>query len=110
MSSATLEGEKVGRRFSSPTRILARAFRLGRDRWKQKYQSLKQQVVQLKKLASERDVSRNMWRTRCVEATDRAVAAEQRAQDLERQLAERPSAVAGTPAVAPAVEKKRLAK
>jgi hypothetical protein len=61
MSQASLAPVAAGqRRFRSPNRILARSFRLGRDRWKDKYQSVQAKLVKARKLAAEREASRQM--------------------------------------------------
>ena len=64
------------RRFRSPNRILARAFRLGRDNWKQKHHTVQAKLEQTRQLAAERGASRDGWRERCEAEMVRAEAAE----------------------------------
>jgi hypothetical protein len=77
-----------GRRYRSPNRILARAFRIGRDKWKQKHHAVQAELEQTRQLAAERGASRDGWRERCEAAIARAEAAEslaaQRLTELEQ--------------------------
>ena len=80
----TVEGDVVdamggGRRYRSPNRILARAFRLGRDKWKQKHHTVQAELEQTRQLAAERGASRDGWRERCAAEMARAEAAEKAA-------------------------------
>ena len=70
-----------GRRYRSPNRILARAFRLGRDRWKQKHHAVQAELEQTRQLATERGASRDGWRERC----EAAMAGQQAAETLAAQ-------------------------
>ena len=70
---STIRGE---RRYRSPNRILARAFRIGRDKWKQKHHAVQAELEQTRQLAAERGASRDGWRERCEAAIVRAEAAE----------------------------------
>jgi hypothetical protein len=76
------------RRYRSPNRILARAFRIGRDKWKQKHHAVQAELEQMRQLSAERGASRDGWRKRCEAATARAEAAEalaaQRLTELEQ--------------------------
>lgn len=76
------------RRFRSPNRILARSFRIGRDKWKQKHHAVQAELEQTRQLASERGTSRDRWREQCDTALARAEEAEslaaQRLTDLEQ--------------------------
>jgi hypothetical protein len=76
------------RRFRSPNRILARSFRIGRDKWKQKHHAVQAELEQTRQLASERGASRDRWREQCEAAMARAQAAEslaaQRLAELEQ--------------------------
>lgn len=80
------------RKYRSPNRVLARSFRLARDKWKNKYMDTRAELKRARKLASERDASRNQWRVDCEAAIAQARAAEalaeQRLQELE-ELRER---------------------
>lgn len=75
------------RKFRSPNRVLARSFRLARDKWKNKYMDTRAELKRARKLTSERDASRNRWRADCEAAIAQARAAEalaeQRLQELE---------------------------
>jgi hypothetical protein len=77
-----------GRRYRSPNRILARAFRLGRDKWKQKHHTVQAELEQTRQLAAERGASRDGWRERCEAEMARAETAEalaaQRLTELEQ--------------------------
>ena len=79
------------RRYRSPNRILARAFRLGRDKWKQKHHTVQAELEQTRQLAAERGASRDGWRERCEAAMAREKAAEalaaQRLTELEQARA-----------------------
>ena len=76
------------RRYRSPNRILARTFRLGRDKWKQKHHTVQAGLEQTRQLAAERGASRDGWRGRCEAEMARAEAAEalaaQRLTELEQ--------------------------
>ena len=76
------------RRFRSPTRILARSFRIGRDKWKQKHHAVQAELEQTRQLVSERGTSRDRWREQCEVALARAEEAEslaaQRLIELEQ--------------------------
>ena len=74
------------RRFSSPNRILARSFRLSRDKWKQKHQGVQEKLKQIRQLAADRGAARDHWRERSDQATARAVAAEASASRLQDEL------------------------
>ena len=76
------------RRYRSPNRILARSFRIGRDKWKDKHHAVQAQLEQMRQLAGERGASRDRWRESCEGAVARAEAAEsvaaQRLTELEQ--------------------------
>lgn len=87
MSETTLAPVTPGqRKYRSPNRILARSFRLARDRWKRKHQAVQVKLIQSRKLAAEREASREMWRARCEQSTARADLAEQQLQQLAAEL------------------------
>ena len=79
------------RRYKSPNRILARAFRMGRDTWKQKHHTVQAELEQTRQLAAERGASRDSWRERYEAAIGRAEEAEalaaQRLIELEQARA-----------------------
>ena len=85
---SVVEAIRGGRRYRSPNRILARSFRLGRDRWKQKHHAVQAELEQTRQLAAERGASRDGWRERCEVEMARAEAAEtlaaQRLTELEQ--------------------------
>lgn len=64
------------RRFKSPQRILARSFRIGRDKWKQKHHAVQAELEQARQRAAERGASRDLWREKCEAALARAKEAE----------------------------------
>jgi len=55
---------------------LARSFRIGRDKWKDKHHAVQAELEQVRQLASERGAARDLWRERCAAAEARAAAAE----------------------------------
>ena len=50
------------RRFNSPNRILARSFRLSRDKWKQKHKEAKAKIKYLEVRSRDLEKSREHWR------------------------------------------------
>ena len=68
------------RKFRSPNRVLARSFRLARDKWKQKYMKVRTELKSARQLATERGTSRDHWRAECDAANQRAIQAEALAQ------------------------------
>jgi hypothetical protein len=85
---SVVEVIKGGRRYRSPNRVLARTFRLGRDKWKQKHHTIQAELEQTRQLAAERGASRDGWRERFEAEMARAEAAEalaaQRLTELEQ--------------------------
>ena len=79
------------RRYRSPNRILARAFRIGRDKWKQKHHAVQAELEQARQLSAERGTSREHWRKQYETAMARAETAEslaaQRLTELEQARA-----------------------
>lgn len=73
------------RRFRSPNRILARFFRLGRDKWKARHHAVRAKLKQARRLAAERGLSRDRWKAECEREAARAAAAEAM---VERQKSE----------------------
>ncbi len=80
--SETISGT---RRFRSPNRILARSFRLSRDKWKARHHAVRAKLKQSRRLAVERGASRDRWKAQCQREAARAVAAEAM---VERQKSE----------------------
>ncbi len=74
------------RKYRSPNRILARSFRIGRDKWKQKYMDARADLKRARQLASERGDSRDRWRAECDAAKERACAAEALAEERLQEL------------------------
>ena len=76
------------RRYRSPNRILARSFRIGRDKWKAKHHAVQAELEQMRQLCGERGASRDRWREECEAAMARAEAAEslaaQRLSEVEQ--------------------------
>jgi len=87
------------RKYRSPSRVLARSFRIGRDKWKKKYIDTRADLKRARKLATERGDSRDRWRSECDAAKEQARVAESLAQErlveLE-QLRDRESEVKKT--------------
>ena len=81
-----------GRRYSSPQRVLARSFRMGRDNWKKKHQAVQEKLEQERQLSADRGRSREQWKQKYETATARAeqaeVLAQQRLEELEQAHAE----------------------
>jgi hypothetical protein len=82
-SAATANNE---RQFRSPNRILARSFRLARDKWKQKYMKVRAELKIARQRATERGTSRDRWRAECDAAKQRAIQAEALAQQRLDEL------------------------
>ena len=78
--------QAASRRFTSPNRILARSFRLSRDKWKQKHHQVQAKLEQTRQLAAERGIARDRWRERYEQATARAATAEASAARLQGEL------------------------
>lgn len=74
------------RKYRSPNRILARSFRLARDKWKQKYMDVRAELKRARQLATERGDSRDRWRAECDAAKEQARAAETLAQERLQEL------------------------
>jgi hypothetical protein len=74
------------RKYRSPNRILARSFRLARDKWKQKYMDARADLKRARQLATERGDSRDRWRAECDAAKEQARAAETLAQGRLQEL------------------------
>lgn len=74
------------RKYRSPNRVLARSFRIGRDKWKQKYMDARAELKRARQLATERGDSRDRWRAECDAAKERARAAETLAQERLEEL------------------------
>ena len=92
------------RRYRSPNRILARAFRIGRDKWKQKHHVVQAELEQTRQLSAERGTSRDRWREQCETAMARAEAAESLAAQRLTELEQVRAGIAQLEAVA---QKKR---
>ena len=74
------------RKYRSPNRILARSFRMARDRWKQKYMNARVELKRARQLAAERGDSRDRWRAEWDAAMEQARAAETLAQERLQEL------------------------
>ena len=96
--------QAAARRFTSPNRILARSFRLSRDKWKQKHHQVQAKLEQTRQLAAERGIARDHWRERCEQATARAATAEASAARLQGELEQARTRIAALEA---ALQKKR---
>ena len=64
------------RKYRSPNRVLARSFRMARDKWKQKYMDVRAELKRARQLATERGDSRDRWRAECEAEIEQARAAE----------------------------------
>lgn len=86
-SEECLAGTVIGtRRYTSPNRILARCFRIGRDKWKNRHHVVQAKLEQMRQLAAERGASRDQWRAQCEAAAARAAAAESFATQCQTEL------------------------
>lgn len=74
------------RKYRSPNRILARSFRMARDKWKQKYMDVRAELKRARQLATERGDSRDRWRGECEAAIEQAHAAEMLSQERLLEL------------------------
>ncbi len=74
------------RKYRSPNRILARSFRMARDKWKQKYMDARADLKHARQLSTERGDSRDRWRAECEAAKEQTRAAETLAQERLREL------------------------
>jgi hypothetical protein len=74
------------RKYRSPNRILARSFRMARDKWKKKYMDTRAELKRARQLAAERGDSRDRWRAECDAAREQARAAEALAQERLQEL------------------------
>lgn len=81
--SETISGT---RRFRSPNRILARSFRISRDKWKARHHAVRAELKQSRRLAAERGASRDGWKAQCQRETARALAAEAMVERLKSEL------------------------
>jgi len=75
-----------GRKYRSPNRVLARSFRMARDKWKQKYMDTRAELKRARQLATERGDSRDRWRGECEAAIEQARAAEMLSQERLLEL------------------------
>jgi len=74
------------RKYRSPNRVLARSFRMARDKWKQKYTDVRAELKRARQLATERGDSRDRWRGECEAAIEQARVAETLAQERLEEL------------------------
>jgi len=74
------------RKYRSPNRVLARSFRLARDKWKQKYMDTRAALKRARQLATERGDSRDRWRAEFDAAMEQARVAETLAQERLQEL------------------------
>lgn len=74
------------RKYRSPNRILARSFRMARDKWKQKSMDVRAELKRARQLATERGDSRDRWRGECEAAIKQARAAEMLSQERLLEL------------------------
>jgi len=89
MLAAQKEASKTSnneRKYRSPNRILARSFRIARDKWKKKYVDTRAELKRARQLAAERGDSRDRWRTEVEAAREQARAAEALAQERLQEL------------------------
>ena len=80
-----------GRRYRSPSRVLARSMRMSRDNWKTKHQAVQEKLEQERQISADRGRSREQWKLKCETAMSRAELAEllaqQRLEELEQARA-----------------------
>ena len=80
LSTASSATKSSSFEFKSPLRILVRAFRKSRDKWKQKYMEIKKEIKRFRNQAADARKSREMWKRRGEQFQSRI-------QELEAQLA-----------------------
>jgi hypothetical protein len=92
------QGSDVGemeevQQFRSPTRILIRSYRMGRDAWRAKHHAVQKKLEQERQLSAERGQSRDRWREQfevvsleAKSARERAEAAESLSRQQSREL------------------------
>ena len=78
------------RKYRSPNRVLARSFRMARDKWKQKYMDARADLKRARQLSTERGDSRDRWRAECVAAKEQTGVAETLAQERLQELEQAP--------------------
>jgi gas vesicle protein len=71
--------------FKSPLRILARAFRQSRDRWKAKYMELRTEMRRWRNRAADATKARDRWREQAEQAKAKIQQAD---DDAQRAIAE----------------------
>lgn len=89
MAAAQEVASKTGnneRNYRSPNRVLARSFRMARDKWKQKYMDARAELKRARKLSTERGDSRDRWHAECEAAKEQTRAAETLAQERLQEL------------------------
>ena len=74
------------RNYRSPNRVLARSFRMARDKWKQKYMDARADLKRARQQSTERGDSRDRWRAECEAAKEQTRAAETLAQERLQEL------------------------
>ena len=74
------------RKYRSPNRVLARSFRMARDKWKQKYMDARAALKRARQLSTERGDSRDRWRAECEAAKEQTRATEALAQERLQEL------------------------
>ena len=73
------DGTQEAPRYRSPKRVLARAFEISRDLWKEKYKLLQKELKALRTDVRDLRRSRELWRAK-------AEVLEQKANELQTQL------------------------
>jgi len=77
------ELEEEVRQFRSPSRILLRSYRMGRDAWRAKHHAVQKKLEQERQLSTERGQSRDRWREQYEAVGLEAKAARERAEVAE---------------------------
>jgi hypothetical protein len=77
-----LEEDTEDQVYLSPARVLARSFRLSRDKWKQKYQNLKRVLKRNQVQLHDVRASREIWRERAESAEQKLLEIQSHATSL----------------------------
>lgn len=72
--------------YHSRPRALARALRLSRDKWKEKYQAVRKQIQAFRERIRDLQASRQAWREKAQQASDKLQQQNQEIEDLRKKL------------------------
>jgi hypothetical protein len=122
MPSEDQAGRDEAPQFRSPKRTLARAFRLSRDRWKEKATQRREELRSLKVRLRDVEASRELWKQKaahlqeqlarlsaaaCPALSEQDASSEQTAEARPPQAGAAPASAAPPPGPAPGEKKRR---